>query len=324
MKLRRCLGANGPVIQGHNGEGWVSLNRVESHPALPQHSAPFGTDMLDILALNPRGLVEVSAQIADLHPDEPGTQMLPVAPSSFRDFMLFEEHAIDASRGFVKRFMPHLSPIVATVEALTGKPFGKFKPHRLWYQQPIYYMSNHLNFAPCGATIRWPHYTKALDYELELGAVLGRPLKDASPDEALDAIGGFVVLNDFSARDVQKDEMDSGFGPQKAKHFASSMSGIIITADETLPHLDDLNGSVTINGDLKATCSSKGMHFSFGEAIAFASKGEQLHRGELFGSGTMPGGAGIENGSWLAPGDEISLSIKQIGTVTNKISGDAV
>ena len=132
-------------------------------------------------------------------------------------------------------------------------------------------------------------------------------------DEAEAAIGGFVVLNDLSARDVQLDEMRSGFGPQKAKHFASAMSAEIVTSDEILPRQNALTGGVSINGRAVARCSTQNPRYTLAEAIAFASRDETLHPGELFGSGTLPGGSGMETGAWLQPGDRLTLTIDGVG-----------
>jgi 2-keto-4-pentenoate hydratase/2-oxohepta-3-ene-1,7-dioic acid hydratase in catechol pathway len=233
--------------------------------------------------------------------------------------MLYETHAVDAARGFVRRYMPAVAPVVAAYEAVTRRTFSKLKPHALWHRQPIYYMGNHLTFASDGDDIAVPSYTHALDYELELGFVLAHPLRDADPAGAEAAIGGFVVLNDFSARDVQLAEMKSGFGPQKAKHFRSAMSHVVVSADEILPHWRALNGSVHLNGRLVATCSTRDARWSLGEVLAHASRGEQLHPGELFGTGTLPGGSGIEHGQLLERGDTIALGIDGVGSLTNRI-----
>jgi hypothetical protein len=131
--------------------------------------------------------------------------VIPFAPRSFRDFMLYEDHAIAAARGFVHAFMPGAARVVSAYEALTRATFPRLKPHALWYRQPVYYMGNHLTISTDGEDIAMPSYTRALDYELELGFVLAQPLLDATPQTAEAAIGGFVVLNDFSARDVQRD-----------------------------------------------------------------------------------------------------------------------
>ncbi|MBX7451084.1 fumarylacetoacetate hydrolase family protein [Mycolicibacterium sp. 3033] len=259
--------------------------------------------------------------MARRHHDAAGT-LLPFAPASFRDFMVYEQHAIDAARGLVRRFHPGQSRAAGMVEKLSRRPFPAFKPKPLFYRQPIYYMSNHLAFVPSGVPMAVPRYSSALDFELEIGFVLRTPLRDADPQEALDAIGAFVVVNDFSARDVQRAEMASGLGPQKAKHFASSMSVVAVTADEILPRIDDLTGSVAINGDTVATVASRGMKWTLGEMLAHASAGEQLWPGELFATGTLPGGSGMETGRWLRPGDQLTLTIDQIGDISHPILTD--
>jgi 2-keto-4-pentenoate hydratase/2-oxohepta-3-ene-1,7-dioic acid hydratase in catechol pathway len=249
------------------------------------------------------------------------TVLLPFQPASFRDFMLYEQHVLDASRGLVRRFHPGQYRLVETVEALTRRTFPLLKPKPLFYTQPIYYMSNAMTFVPSGTPIAAPSYTHALDYELEIGFVLARGLFNAAPAQALDAIGAFVVLNDWSARDVQRAEMDSGFGPQKAKHFASSLSEVAVTAAEILPRIGALQGTVSINGSTVSTVSSAGMQHSLGEVLAHASRSEHLRPGELFATGTLPGGSGMETGHWLQPGDAIELSIDGIGHIEHTIIG---
>lgn len=257
---------------------------------------------------------------AQRHRDLSG-HVLPFQPASFRDFMLYERHAVDAARGLVRRFHPAQSRAAEGIERLTRRPFPLFKPNSLFYRQPIYYMSNHLNFVPSGTPVAIPSYSTALDFELEIGFVLKAPLFDASPQEALGAIGAFVVVNDFSARDVQRSEMATGLGPQKSKHFASSMSVLAVTADEILPYIDDLSGSVAVNGTTVSTVFSRGMQWSIGDVLAHASRSEQLYPGELFATGTLPGGSGMETGHWLRPGDRLSLAIDQIGEISHSISG---
>ena len=322
MKLRRVSIHGKHTIQGQINGKWLNLDRVKNIKELIDDLSS-ELAILRISELPKKNLEQIASELSnnEFHEDENAIVCLPFVPKSFRDFMLFEDHVIDSSRGYVKRFLPKLFPITQTYEKVTGRPFPKFKPHSLWYRQPIYYLSNHLNVLTSGSEVMWPSYTEALDYELELGAVLSKPLLNASPEEAAAAIGGYVVLNDFSARDVQKDEMESGFGPQKAKHFYSSMSANFITADEINLEDTPLSGSVSINGRKVAECSTEKMAFSFAEAISFVSRGEQLHCGELFGSGTLPGGAGMENGHWLRAGDDLSLTLEPIGEVRNTIAG---
>jgi uncharacterized protein YjeT (DUF2065 family) len=230
--------------------------------------------------------------------------LLPFAPVSFRDFMLFEEHAIAAARGLVERFMPRAWRLVSLYESLLGRPPGRLRPKPIWYERPIYYVGSHTSFFTEGDTVPWPSYTRALDYELELGVVLCRPLRDATPDEALRAIGGFVVVNDFSARDVQYREMTSGFGPVKAKNFANAMSAELVTADEILRRVGELTAEVRVNGRSWGRGTTAGMYHSLGEI-------------------TLPGCSGMETGQWLSPGDEIELEIDGVGTLRNVIGTPA-
>ena len=320
MRLRRRLIGGVAVSEMKLGPGWKRLSGVPKVDALVADRPPNEPDdLLSYLQLQADVLLQLGPELPDADPQD-GMPLLPVVPRSFRDFMLYEAHVIGASRGMVRRLMPGIFPMTRAFEKLTGRPFPKFKPHKLWYRQPIYYFGNHVNMLTEGAEIPWPAYTDLLDYELEIGAVLARPLRNATPDEAAKAIGGFVVLNDFSARDVQIDEMQSGFGPQKSKHFANAISAEIVSADEVLADLDRLTGSVAINGEQVALVSSAGGQFTLPEAISFASKSESLVPGELFGSGTLPGGAGIENDALVVPGDQLTLTIDGIGSLTNTVA----
>ncbi len=249
-------------------------------------------------------------------PFHPG---LPFQPQSFRDCMLYERHAIDSTRGYVKRFLPAAYPFTRLYEGLTRRTFPAFKPKPIWYRQPLYYMGNHLAFVPSGTPVAWPSYTQALDYELELGFVLKRPLLNPTPEEALAAIGAFVVLCDFSARDVQREEMASGFGPQKAKHFLNAMSAVAVPAEQVLPQVNALQASVEVDGQVVARTSTAGMQHSLGEVLAHIARDEQLHPGELFGTGTLPGGCALENGHWLRRGGHLRLRIEGVGETEHRI-----
>lgn len=254
-------------------------------------------------------------------PINPATQAcLPFQPLSFRDCMLYEQHWVQSSRGYARRFLPGSYRFTQLFEKLTHQPFPAFRPHRLWRQQPIYYFGNHLTMVPGGTPVTPPDYTCALDYELELGWVLSKPLFNATPAEAEAAIGAFVVVNDFSARDVQREEMRSGLGPQKSKHFLSSMSTTLVTADEILPRVDRLQAHVEINGVVVSRTGTQGMRYTPGEVLAHLSRGEQLYAGELIASGTLPGGCGMETDHWLKKGDTLRLVIDPIGEIVHTIA----
>jgi 2-keto-4-pentenoate hydratase/2-oxohepta-3-ene-1,7-dioic acid hydratase in catechol pathway len=326
MKLRRVMEGGRPVVQIAAGGGWADASRVLTG-VVPDadDAALWSRDPVALLGAP----ADVRARLADAAPgsavpphEEQGyVPALPFTPLSFRDFMFYERHAIDAARGFVRTFMPGTWPIVRGWEACFGSPFPALKPNALWYRQPIYYMGNPLSFVSDGDAVAVPPYSRALDYELELGFVLAKPLLNATPEDAEAAIGGFVVVNDFSARDVQRAEMQSGFGPQKSKHFASAMSRVVVSADEILPRWRDLTGFVRHNGRLVSEPSAQRPKWSLGEALAHVSRSEQLLPGELFATGTLPGGSGIETGNLLAAGDTIEIGITGIGSLMNRITG---
>lgn len=301
MQIRRVLDESGSLsVQVGAGDDWIAADHLEALG----YASPF--------------TAEFEAAMAIAAGAKPGDVVLPFQPLSFRDFMLYEQHNVDASRGYTARFRPGAHRLARAVEMLTRRTFPAYRPHQLWYRQPIYYMSNAMTMVPSGTPISFPPYSEALDYELELGFVLKDPLRDATPWQAEAAIGAFVVLCDFSARDVQIPEMRSGFGPQKAKHFVSSLSSTAVRADRA-PRWRDLQGTVTINGEVIARPNAAGAQFSLGEALAHASAGEQLHPGELFGTGTFVGGSGMERKSWLQPGDQLELAITGVGRLEHRI-----
>jgi len=135
-----------------------------------------------------------------------GDALLPFTPLSFRDFLLSERHSVDAARGMVRRFHPASWRITSGYERITRATFPAFRPKKLFYRQPIYYMSNAMTIVPSGTPVAFPAYSKGLDFELEIGFALKAPLLNATPAAALAAVGAFVLLNDFSARDVQRAE----------------------------------------------------------------------------------------------------------------------
>lgn len=299
MKLRRVRAADGLQTQHLDGHAWRPLDGPS-----PLGPSPF-SDAWE-LATADRHLRHTDA-------------LLPFSPLSFRDFLLSARHNTDAARGMINRFAPGTARITNAYEKLTRRTFPMFTPRKLFYQQPIYYMSNAMTIVPTGTLAAFPSYSKGLDFELEIGFVLAAPLFNATPAEATAAIGGFVLLNDFSARDVQRAEMDSGMGPQKSKHFLSSMSETVATADEVLPRIESLNGEVRINGRTVSTVNSAGLQWGIGDVLAHASRDEQLLPGELFGLGTLPGGSGMETGNWLEPGDTLRLTLDDIGVVEHRI-----
>lgn len=254
-----------------------------------------------------------------------GEEVMPFRPLLYRDFMLGERHLINSSRGFTKRLMPRVMPLVKMYEVITGKPFPAFVPKKPWYDNPVYYKGNVLSFVGDGETITYPKYATLKDYELELGMIITKDIINATEKEGLDAIGAFCVFNDFSARNVQLDEMrKTGFGPCKCKDFASAISSVVVTADEILPVMDKLKTRVYINDKKVAEGQLNEFYHSLGKAVAYASKGEQVYAGEFMATGTIPNCCGMENGVLLECGDIIRLEIDKVGELTNSISKNLI
>ena len=146
-------------------------------------------------------------------------------------------------------------------------------------------------------------HTEWLDFELELAFVLSRPLADASPEEAAAAVGGWFIINDWSARDVQaEDARESIFGPVvKSKTFANSIGPDVLTADQ-VPDWTRMTGRVRVDGELWCEGSTAGPAHGIGAMLAFASAGERLEPGDVVSTGTMPGCCGLELDRWIQRG----------------------
>ena len=318
MKFKQVCLDNETVLLVAAESDWYRLSDLADMDDAPEN-------LLSILAQWSlwQPLLETAINSANATPIKLSTDapsLLPFTPLSLRDFMLSETHAVNAARGFVKQFMPKVFPVIKAFESLSGRTFPALRPKPIWYQQPIYYFSNHLNLASDGDTVSWPAYTNYLDYELELAFVLVKPLLNATREQALEAIGGFMVLNDFSARDVQLEEMRSGFGPQKSKHFVNAISSTLVSADEVLPRVNQLKAEVRINNQCVCQTRTDDFQHSIADMLVHASRDETLHPGEVFATGTLPNGCAMENNHWLQPGDTIELWIEGVGSLSNTIS----
>jgi len=198
-----------------------------------------------------------------------------------------------------------------------------------WYQFPVFYFTNPNAIYGPDQSIPTPSYTEALDFELEVACVVGKPGKNILPDEAEDYIFGYTIFNDWSARDVQRLEMRVGLGAAKGKDFASSLGPWIVTQDELKdratdrPGVFDLEMVARINGQERSRGNWKDLHYSFGEMIARASEGVLLLPGEVIGSGTLGTGCLLElthgEGPWLKPGDVVELEIERLGVLRNVV-----
>ncbi len=320
MKLRRT--ADGLVAQSGSG-AWVALRGDGL-------SASESTDMVAFLAGGERTRAAAEAIVAAAgsagDATAPAPASIPFQPRSMRAFMLWEDHVIASSRMLVKRFFPApAAKAVAGFERATGRTFPKLKPNGRFYEKPTFYVANHGALLADGDPMWWPRHTKWLDFELELAFVLARPLADATPAEGAAAIGGWFVLNDWSARDVQaEDARQNIFGPVvKSKTFANSLGPDLLTADE-VPDWTRMSGRVRVDGELWCEGSTAGPAHDVGAMLAYASAGERLEPGDVISTGTMPGCCGLELDRWIQPGQTVELEIDRIGTLANRIDPDAV
>lgn len=212
----------------------------------------------------------------------------------YRDFYIHEKHV---KKGFEKR----------------GEPVPPD-----WYEIPAFYKGATAGFIGHEETVPWPNYTQKLDYELELGVVIGKDGINIKEEKALDHIFGYTVFNDISARDIQRKEMAIRLGPAKGKDFCSIMGPVIVTKDE-LGAEPNLLMTATINGEEWSRGYSGDAHFTWAQMIAHASNEEWILATDFMGSGTVGTGCGLELDKWIQPGDTIILEIERIGKLKNII-----
>jgi len=190
-----------------------------------------------------------------------------------------------------------------------------------WYEAPAFYFSNPASIHGPGQAVARPAGTEALDFELELAAVIG-----IGDDGGL-RIAAFTLMNDWSARDVQAHEMTVGLGPAKAKDFAISLGPLLVTPDE-LPYADGqlaVSAQVEVNGETVAECDASGQHFPWDRIVAHAARDTRLRPGDVLGSGTLTGGcllerlAAGETPRWIQPGDLVAIEADGLGRLETPI-----
>ena len=226
---------------------------------------------------------------------------------SVRDFYAFEQH-------------------VRTARKRRG-----LEMHPDWYELPVFYFSNPAAIVGPGADVPVPPRSTELDFELEVAVVLGRGGRDVTLDGATDLVAGFVVMNDWSARDVQRREMQLSMGPVKGKDFATSLGPWLVTRAEFAPDgLRDVP-SATMTARVNGVEYSRGdlasLYWSFAEMVVYAAESTELCPGDVIGSGTCGTGCilelalthGSEKYPWLRPGDEVELEVDGLGVLANRV-----
>lgn len=227
-------------------------------------------------------------------------------PRTFRDFYAFEQH-------------------VKTCREKRGQPMLQE-----WYEIAIFYFSNPCSLKGHMEPVKKPTDTNELDYELEIGCIIGTPVTDVSGAAAEAAIFGYLIVNDLSARDLQRHEMKCMLGPAKGKDFATAIGPYVVTPDEltdvkvgpgryNLTMLARKNGRELSRGNMQA------LTHDFTKMIERASREVTLYPGDLIGSGTVGTGCILElgpetTGGWLKPGDTIELEIDRLGILATSIT----
>jgi len=286
---------------GNDEEGFI-----EDAGVLP---FPDGRTVADVLAGGLGALPELRdragepvAGVAEV------TLRAPLSPASVRDFVAFEEH----------------------VEGVSAGVEGKSHVADEWYEFPTFYFTSPHTIQAPGATIT-PPVTARLDFELEVAAVLSTRGSNLSAEEGEDAIFGYTIMNDWSARDLQAREMQVRLGPCKGKDFATSLGPWIVTPDELEPYRDAdgflaLRAEAYINDELVGEDLVSNMGWPFGELVAYASRASVVVPGDVLGSGTV-GNGGCLGELWgrgsalppLAEGDEVRMRVEGLGELVGRV-----
>jgi 2-keto-4-pentenoate hydratase/2-oxohepta-3-ene-1,7-dioic acid hydratase in catechol pathway len=288
-------------------------------------ASPTFASMLALIDAGPAALDQARALFDKGGKDESlsekvsGTEILaPIPePRQMRDGMSFPLHILQAPRGQLK-LAARAKNDMAELARIEAEPLGELP--EVYRKQPIYYITNRFSVRGTNTTVKWPRYSKVMDYELEFGIITRNKGANIPASKAGDHIFGFTIFNDFSARDAQRVEMEGRLGPAKGKSFdgGNVMGPWIVTPDE-IGDPYKLKAEVRVNGKTRSRGVTEGMLFSFEEIIAHVTKDETLMPGEFIGSGTVGNGCGLELGWYLEHGDVIELDVEKIGVLKNRV-----
>jgi len=284
----------------------ISTLHSAPQPALVSNGRVYPLPFADMRAVIQTGADKIQIPETSFAKDEVKFHA-PLRPTTLRDAYAFEQHVRTANQNR-----------------------GRDVPAE-WYKFPIFYYTNPNSIFGPDDEIPYPHYTQALDFELEIAVVIGEGGINIKPENAPAHIFGYTIFNDWSARDVQREEMKAGLGPAKGKDFASSLGPVIVTsealADRAVnrPGVYDLMMTAKVNGVEMSRGNLKDIFWSFGEIIARASDTCELQAGDVIGSGTAGTGCLLEltktQGPWLNEGDVVELEIERIGILKNIVGG---
>ena len=299
-----------------DGSDWLDLEvarraLVAADPRVAHNSPLFRQPITTLDAHLAAGMrVGALTELLEVSADEamPGKDLdfgPPIlAPPSLRDFYAFEQH-------------------VGTMWKRRGAEIPD-----AWYRLPIFYFSNTSGIRGPGDPVWAPRGSEELDYELEVAALVDTPVRDLDAIRGEEAIGGYMILNDWSARDLQREETTVRLGPAKAKDFASTIGPWLVTPDELADARGekayDLTMTASVNGEELSRGTWASSHFSFGEMVERASADVWLRPGDILGSGTVGTGCLLEIkderlGRYLEPGDTVTLAVERLGTLSSPV-----
>ncbi|WP_117194016.1 fumarylacetoacetate hydrolase family protein [Rhizobium terrae] len=296
---------------------WVTFSKMSQERVGLLHedmilALPPGERLIDLLGDEGETLAR-AAERAISAPDavfafETAELMAPIPqPPSIRDFYAFEQHA---RAGRQSRGLPMAEE---------------------WFQIPVFYFTNPGAVTGSGTRILGAPGSRKLDFEAEVAAVVGLPAGNIAPEKAGRHIVGLMVMNDWSARDLQRLETSVGLGPAKGKDFATTLGPCLVTMDELEPYRKgagfDLAITVTVNGKLYTQANLADIYWSFEEMLSFASRGTTVRTGDILGSGTCATGCilelaqthGEERFPWLASSDHVVVEVERLGRLSNSI-----
>lgn len=320
MKLLTFRHETGPRTGAVNRAGHVlDLAAAASGP-----DKPLFASMLDIIANEDQAL-EVAQRLLD---QDDGSHVLAIddiafmapvpVPNSIRDFANFELHCLQALEASMRLRASMTPDPEASYQVF--KSSGAYNLPPSWYERPYYFKGNRMSCVGHDSEILWPSFTRTMDYEVEVAAIIGKGGVNIREENAREAIFGYTIYNDFSARDEQTRDQQFRMGPSKGKDFdtGNAFGPWIVTRDEfTNPY----NAVMTsrINGVTQGEGVLGDMQHRFEACIAFISCDETLYAGDVLGSGTMGNGCGFETGQYLNAGDVIELEVQGIGILRNRI-----
>ena len=231
-------------------------------------------------------------------------------PPRMRDFLCFELHVRQsrANRYLFGQGTERLDP-------------AKIEVAKVWYERPVYYKGNPFSVVGHEAEVRWPTYSSIIDYELEIGVVIGRSGRNVPRADALEHIFGYTVFNDFSARDEQYREMQGQLGPAKGKDFdtGNALGPWITTADE-IGDPQNLDMWLDVNGEPRQRGNTRTMVFTCAFLVSYLSRFMTLNPGDILTTGTPPGvGMGMKPPQFLEASDVVTLGIEGLGEQRQKI-----